>query len=264
MEMRENKKALGEGAAPLPVADESGTTVAYDRRTETKPLISFLVPVYNERLFVKAVLDKLIAVPLSKEIIVVDDGSTDGTRRALTENPRDGTVLLLHNKNQGKGRALRTALAKAAGAYAAVQDADLEYNPNDYVALLKFARQNNSKVVFGSRFLTPNPRIYWRFLLGNKFLTTWINLLCASSYTDSYTGAKLMSTAVWRDLGLVSSGFEIEAEIAVKVARGGYSFTEYPITYTPRKIADGKKISWKDALRGLKTAHRFSRTPLKG
>ncbi|MBK8574170.1 MAG: glycosyltransferase family 2 protein [Elusimicrobia bacterium] len=258
MEMKEKKDALGAGAAPPSVADEFGTTVAYDRRTETKPLISFLVPVFNERPLIKAALDKLAAVPLAKEIIVVDDGSTDGTRGALTENPRNGTVLLLHNKNQGKGGALRTALTKAMGSYAAVQDADLEYDPNDYVELLKFARQNNAKVVFGSRFLKPNPRIYWRFLLGNKLLTTWINLLCASSYTDCYTGAKLMSTAVWRGLGLISNGFEIEAEIAVKIARGGYSFTEYPITYKPRKVAEGKKISWNDAVQGFKAAHRFA------
>ncbi len=258
MEMREKKQALGDTPPGTSAPSESGVTVAYDRRTTTKPLISFLVPVYNERRFVQATLAKLSGVPLSKEIIIVDDGSTDGTRGTLTETPLDGTVLLLHAKNLGKGRALCTALTKATGAYAAVQDADLEYDPNDYVELLKYARQNNMKVAFGSRFLKPNPRIYWRFLLGNKLLTTWINLLCASRYTDAYTGCKLMATNVWRELGLVSTGFEIEAEIAVKVARKGYPFTEFPITYTPRKVEDGKKISWKDALKGLKTARRFA------
>lgn len=257
MEMRKKQTAQG-NASPLGPSLDPLVTVVYDRRTETKPLLSFLVPVYNERRFVQATLAKLSAVPLTKEIIIVDDGSTDGTRGALTENPINGAVLLLHAKNQGKGGALRTALIKATGAYAAVQDADLEYDPNDYVDLLKYARQNNFKVAFGSRFLKPNPRIYWRFLLGNKLLTTWINLLCASHYTDAYTGCKLMTTNAWRELGLVSTGFEIEAEIAVKVARKGYSFTEFPITYKPRKVEEGKKIGWKDALRGIKAARRFA------
>lgn len=258
MEMREKKKALGEAPTSASPSSDSGVTVAYDRRTETKPLLSFLVPVFNERRFIQATLAKLSTVPLTKEIIIVDDGSTDGTRGALTENPVNGAVLLLHTKNQGKGGALRTALTKATGAYAAVQDADLEYDPNDYVELLKYARQNNFKVAFGSRFLKPNPRIYWRFLLGNKVLTTWINLLCASHYTDAYTGCKLMATNVWRELGLVSTGFEIEAEIAVKVARKGYPFTEFPITYKPRKVDEGKKIGWRDALKGFKAARRFA------
>jgi dolichol-phosphate mannosyltransferase len=257
MEMAEKRKALG-NSRPLPPERDPMVTVAYDRRTETKPLISFLVPVYNERRYVQSTLTKLSAVPLSKEIIIVDDGSTDGSRGALSENPMDGAVLLLHTKNQGKGGALRTALTKATGAYAAVQDADLEYDPTDYVDLLKFARQNNVKVAFGSRFLKPNPRIYWRFLLGNKLLTAWINLLCASHYTDAYTGCKLMATNVWRELDLLSTGFEIEAEIAVKVAQKGYPFTEFPITYKPRKVEEGKKISWKDAVRGIKAARRFS------
>ena len=256
MEQREKQNAPGN---PVPTSAPGGAAaVIYDRRSEKKPLISFLVPVYNERRSVRAVLEKISGVPLAKEIIVVDDGSTDGTRDFLAGNPADGAVLLFHSKNQGKGRALRTALTKAAGAYAAVQDADLEYDPTHYVELLKYARQNNLKAVFGSRFLKPNPRLYWRFLLGNKLLTAWINILCASKYTDCYTGCKLMTATVWRELDLVSNGFEIEAEIAVKVARRGYPFTEYPIPYAPRKIEEGKKISWKDAFQGIKAARRFA------
>ncbi len=264
MEMLEKKKALGDPSPPVAADPESTHTVIYDLRTELKPLVTFLVPVYNERRFVQAALEKLTAVPVTKEIIIIDDGSTDGTQRVLKENPIKGAVLLLHKKNQGKGGALRTGLAKAAGAYTAVMDADLEYDPNDTVELLKYARRNNVKVAFGSRFLKPNPRLYWRFLLGNKLLTAWINLLCASNYTDAYTGCKVMATSVWRELGLVSTGFEIEAEIAVKVAQKGAPFTEYPITYKPRRVEEGKKIKWKDAVQGLKAALRFSREKKTG
>lgn len=245
------------GQTPSPSPDTT-PIVLYDRRTEARPLISFLVPVYNERPYVQAVLDKLTQVPLSKEIILVDDGSTDGTRKMLRETPREGVILIFHTVNQGKGQALRTALEKVKGAYAAVQDADLEYDPRDYVPLLKHARQNNLKAVFGSRFLQPNPRIYRRFLWGNKILTAWINFLCASSYSDAYTGAKLMTTSTWRELNLSSSGFEIEAEISAKLSRGGYPFSECPISYNPRRVEDGKKIAWKDFFRGAWAARRFA------
>lgn len=243
---------------PLPPAPDPTSAVVYDRRTEARPLVSFLVPVFNERAFIWKCLERLAAVPLSKEIIIVDDGSTDRTRDFLAGNPMEGAVLLFHPKNQGKGGALRTALTKANGAYSAVQDADLEYDPGEYVDLLKQARQKNIKVVFGSRFLKPNPRLYWRFLWGNKALTAWINFLCASSYTDCYTGYKLMFIAIWRELGLVSPGFEVEAEICVKVARRGHSFAELPAAYSPRRVDEGKKISWKDALRGIRAARFFS------
>ncbi|MBL8024079.1 MAG: glycosyltransferase family 2 protein [Elusimicrobia bacterium] len=244
---------------PQPTANaNTEPLVIYDRRTEPRPLLSFFVPVLNERPFIGEVLEKLSRVPLSKEIIVVDDGSTDGTRKLLRETPQDGVALLFHTQNKGKGQAIQTALEKAKGAYAAIHDADLEYDPNDYVTLLKQARQNNLKVVFGSRFLQPTPRIYRRFLWGNKVLTAWINFLCSSTYTDAYTGAKLMSTSTWKALHLVSSGFEIEAEIAAKVARGGYPFSEWPISYAPRRIEEGKKITWKDFFRGALAARRFA------
>lgn len=246
------------GAASSSSASAASVRVVYDRRSETRPLVSFLVPVFNERASIWKCLDRLWSVPLSKEIIIVDDGSTDRTREFLAENPRDGAVLLFHEKNQGKGGALRTALSKATGAYAAVLDADLEYDPGEYVDLLNHARRNNLKAVFGSRFLKSNPRLYWRFLWGNKVLTAWINLLCSSSYTDCYTGYKLMATSTWRELGLVSSGFEIEAEICVKVAHRQVAFAELPATYLPRRVNEGKKIGWKDAIRGIRAARYFA------
>lgn len=232
--------------------------LVYDKRSDPRPLISFFVPVFNERAHVRESLARLAAVPLQKEIIIIDDGSVDGSRKLLSENPLEGAVLVFHPQNSGKGRALQTALSYARGAYGAVQDADAEYDPAQYVDMFKYARQNNVKAVFGSRFLTPNPTLYKRFLWGNKVLTAWINFLCASHFTDCYTGSKLMALSVWKELDLVSRGFEIEAEICVKVARRRVTFAEHPIAYAPRRVEDGKKISWKDAWRGFRTARKFT------
>lgn len=232
--------------------------LVYDRRSDPRPLVSFFVPVFNERAVVLKTVARLAAVPLQKEIIIIDDGSIDGTRKLLSDNPQDGVALVFHSRNSGKGQALRTALAYAQGAYGAVQDADTEYDPASYVDMLKHARQNNFKAVFGSRFLNPNPTIYKRFLWGNKVLTAWINFLCASRYTDSYTGAKLMAMSVWKEMNLVSRGFEIEAEICVKIARKRVPFSEWPIPYAPRRVEEGKKISWKDAWRGFRAARKFT------
>lgn len=232
--------------------------LVYDRRSDPRPLVSFLVPVFNERAVVKDSLSRLAAVPLQKEIIIVDDGSVDGTRTWLSENILEGAALVFHARNGGKGCALQTALSFAKGAYGAVHDADTEYDPAHYADMIRHARQNNLKAVFGSRFINPNPSIYKRFLWGNKALTAWINFLCASHYTDCYTGSKLMALSVWKEMGLVSWGFEIEAEICVKLARKRVPFCEWPITYAPRRVEEGKKISWKDAWRGFRAARKFT------
>jgi glycosyltransferase involved in cell wall biosynthesis len=225
--------------------------LVYDRRGPLTPNVSFLVPIYNERRTVDALLDRLAQVGVSQEIILVDDGSTDGTRNLLSGKERDGVALFFHPENRGKGGAIQTALAQARGRYAAIQDADLEYDPVQYRELLAVARRDNMPAVIGSRFLRDNPTAYRRFLWGNKLLTFWINLLCGSRFTDTYTCYKLIQTDVFRSLNLTSRGFEMEAEICAKIARRHIHFTECPISYAPRRVEEGKKIRWKDAVKGL-------------
>lgn len=224
--------------------------ILFDRRREGVPEISFLVPVYNERAFIEKTLARVRELPLATEVIVVDDGSTDGTRDILRHTRGEGMLLLFHPSNQGKGGAIRTALVHARGTYTVIQDADLEYDPLDCLDLLGRAREEKRVAVFGSRFLSKNPCLYRRFSWGNKVLTGWINILCGTSYTDTYTCYKLLTTPLFRSLDLQSTGFEMEAEISVKLACRGIAVAECPIHYTPRKIEEGKKIGWKDAWRG--------------
>jgi dolichol-phosphate mannosyltransferase len=232
--------------------------LVYDQRPASPPEVSFLVPVYNERAFVSATLDRLADVPFSHETIVVDDGSNDGTRDILQGKPRPGVALFFHEMNQGKGGAIQTALAQARGRFTAIQDADLEYDPFDYVGLLTMAKDRNLEAVFGSRFLRDNPTAYQRYLMGNKVMTSWINFLCGSRFTDCYTCYKLLTTDAFRGLNIESSGFEMEAEVSVKVALRGLRYAEAPIRYQPRRLEEGKKIGWRDAWKGMVRARRWA------
>lgn len=228
-----------------------------DGRIGGIPTISFIVPVYNEKKTILSVLDVLSRFPTAHEIIVVDDGSCDGTREILSSTARPNLLILFHEKNAGKGTAVRTGVEYARGRYVAIQDADLEYDPMEYVELLRLATAENKSAVFGSRFLRKNPAIYWRYLMGNKLMTFWINLLTGAGLTDSYTCFKLLTRDLFASLGLTSNGFEMEAEICVKVARRGVPIHEIPIHYKPRLIEEGKKIKAKDALQGAITAFRI-------
>lgn len=238
--------------------------LVFDRRGLTEPEVTFIVPVFNEKNNVVALLDRLLSLPLSKEIVVVDDGSKDGTRALLEGYVAEGMGLWFHNKNLGKGAAVQTGLSVSSGQYVAIQDADLEYDPFQYVSLLTAIKKDKVDVVFGSRFITKNPSIYIRYYLGNKVLTWFINLMCLVHMTDTYTCFKLMKLENWSKLGLVSRGFEMEAEIAVKVALRRYSFFDVSIDYRPRSILEGKKIGWRDALKGIRAVVRFWRQEMAG
>lgn len=228
--------------------------IIIDQRRVPSPLISFIVPVFNEKKTIRSVLDVLAQFPFPHEIIIVDDGSTDGTRDVLRELTLPGVMVLFHDRNRGKGAALQTGAVESRGRFVAIQDADLEYNPLEYVVLLQKAVDENLRVVFGSRFLRQNPAIYWRFWLGNKVMTFWINVLTGAGFTDSYTCFKLISKDLLMSLDLVSSGFEIEAEICVKVAQRTGAILEVPIHYQPRRLEEGKKIRARDAFKGAMTA----------
>jgi len=208
-------------------------------------LISIIVPVYNESATVASVIERLlsIALPAAREIIVVNDGSSDGTRMVLDR--LEGTPLLriVHaEQNRGKGHAIRLGLAAAAGDVIAIQDADLELDPAQLASLVAPILEGHSDVVYGSRFLTRNTSVPLLTLAANRALTALTNLLFGSSITDMETCYKIMRTSVARDLGLTADRFDIEPEITARLLNRGHTIMERPVTFTPRSRAAGKKI----------------------
>lgn len=214
--------------------------------------ITILVPVYNEASFIEQVLRNVAKHLPSAEVVVIDDGSTDGTSHILERlAPELQFHRLTHPRNQGKGAAIRTGLEHAQGDYILIQDADLEYDPEDYQALLRPLLSDRASVVYGSRFLGPHRAIYFWHRLGNWVITMCINLLFNASLTDVETGYKVFRRDLLRPLSLRSSGFDIEVEVTCKLLRRGCTMFEVPIAYYGRTYAEGKKITWKDGVRAL-------------
>lgn len=195
-------------------------------------------------------METLTACCGDAQIIYIDDGSKDDSLRILREHARPQD-LVLTKSNGGKGSAIVMGLQHAEGIYTIIQDADLEYHPRQIPLLLTQAKCLGHCAVFGSRFLTKNPNLYRRYLLGNKAVTLCLNILFGSHLTDSYTCYKLLPTDVFRSLNLQSRGFELEAEVCAKCLRKGIPIHEIPIVYRPRTIEEGKKINWKDAVKGV-------------
>ncbi len=210
--------------------------------------LSILIPVYNEKATVLELLRRVEAVelPTLKEIIVVDDGSTDGTRELLTGLGARAKVVL-HERNRGKGAALRTALEHATGDFVIIQDADLEYDPADYPMMLGPLLDGRADAVYGSRFLGGPHRVlfFWHYF-GNLIFTLLTNILYDINLTDMGTCYKAFTTARLKDIPLNSERFGIEAEITAKICKRRLRLYEVPISYSGRTYADGKKITWKD------------------
>lgn len=213
--------------------------------------LTIIIPCYNESQTIGEILNRVRAVDLGaveKEIIVIDDASTDGTRELLRQLAvHENVRVLFHERNRGKGAAIRTGIQAAGGDIILVQDADLEYNPADYPALLT-PFSNGAEVVYGSRLRHRNKIAGIHFLLGGLTLSLITNLLYGTRITDEPTGYKVFKTDAIRSLNLVYDGFEFCPEVTAKLSRLGYRIHEVPITYEPRSVAEGKKIGWKDFL----------------
>ena len=228
--------------------------------------LSIIVPVFNERDTIRELLRRVAAVDLDKEVVVVDDGSTDGTREVLAEFAGTGSTVVLHDANRGKGAAIRTGLRHVTGDCVLVQDADLEYDPDDYHRLLAAMEERGADVVYGSRFAGGRPAMKRRHRVGNRLLTAITNALYGSALTDMETCYKLMRRRVLADLELTANGFDVEPEITAMLLRRGVAIHEVPIRYAARSLAEGKKISWTDFVSAVWTLVRlrvttWSRSP---
>jgi glycosyltransferase involved in cell wall biosynthesis len=222
--------------------------------------LSVVVPAYNERSTIAEIIRRIQAVDLGldKEIIVVDDGSADGTRELLQALAVPGLKLVLHEKNLGKGAALRSGFARAEGDVVLVQDADLEYDPREYSRLLEPILDGRADVVYGSRFLGgPHRVLYFWHYVGNKFLTTLSNMLSNLNLTDMETCYKVFRRHVLKKVEIKSSRFGFEPEITMKVAKLKCRIYEVPISYSGRDYSEGKKIGWKDGLAAIFHLLRF-------
>ena len=217
--------------------------------------VSFIVPAYNEASTIVEVLDRVSELELDKQIVVVDDGSTDGTGD-LVERWRDGRgdVVLVRKTNGGKGSAVRAAIPHVEGDIAVIQDADLEYDPADVPALIEPIQRGRADVVFGSRLSGGRPQrayLFWH-LVGNRFLSLLTNILYNTTLSDMETGYKAFRVEVLRSLDLRQDDFGIEPEITAKICKRKLRVYELPIAYYGRTYAEGKKITWKDGVKAIR------------
>ena len=224
----------------------------------TDPLLSVVMPAFNERDTIEEIIARVLAVPLRIELIVVDDCSTDGTREMLTVlQARYGFRLLLHERTQGKGAALRTGFGAVTGDLVVIQDADLEYSPEEYPELISLICEGRADVVYGSRFLGRHRVFLFTHYLGNLLLTFLTNLLYNTMLTDMETCYKVMRTEVLRSFAVRSNGFGIEPELTAKIFKRHYRVYEVPITYDGRGYDEGKKITWRDGVVALWVLLRY-------
>lgn len=221
--------------------------------------LSIIIPMFNEVKTFPLILTKILQIPLKKEIILVDDGSTDGTREILkTYESEENFKVIYHPKNMGKGAAIRTAIPLVSGDVTIIQDADLEYEPNDYLKLIEPIITDNTKVVYGSRFLSKqNRHSYRRFYFGGVLLSFLANLLYFQKLTDEPTCYKVFDSQLLKSLDLKCQGFEFCPEVTAKVAKKGILIKELPISYYPRSIKEGKKIRWKDGIIAIWTLIKY-------
>ena len=259
--MPESERIDASGDEPGAGGDEFGAGDGGAPRTFT--LLSVIVPVYNERITVAEVIRRIRAVdvPVDIEVIVVDDGSSDGTDKVLSALGDSTVRILTHPVNRGKGAAVRTGMASARGDLLLIQDADLEYDPEDWPRMLEPILRGKARVVYGSRFTGERKNMLPLHWIGNRFLSLVTNLLYSSTMSDMETCYKLFDRQVLEGLTIESDKFDFEPEITAKVLRRGFRIYEVPISYAGREMNEGKKITWRDGVGALRALirYRFSR-----
>jgi len=223
--------------------------------------VTVVMPVYNEHRFVRTIVDKVLSIRIDgveTDLVIVDDCSRDGTRELLQQLSIPRTKVLFHDRNRGKGAALRTGFAGATGEVILIQDADLEYNPDEYPVLLKPILEGHADVVYGSRFLGGPHRVhlFWH-MVGNKLLTLLSNMMSNLNLTDMETCYKVFRREVLDGITLKSDRFGFEPEFTLKVARQGWRVYEVPISYHGRDYAEGKKIGWRDGVSAIWTIFKY-------
>jgi glycosyltransferase involved in cell wall biosynthesis len=225
--------------------------------------LSVVIPCFNERDTVGELIDRVLAVPIEKQVIVVDDCSTDGSRELLEARARErGDICLrLRERNGGKGAAVHEGLRHADGDVVIIQDADLEYDPADYPLLLRPIQTGKAQVVYGSRFLGEHKAMYFWHSVGNKSLTLLCNVLFDTTLTDMETCYKAFTIDIARKLKLREPGWGFDPEITARILRMGYRIYEVPISYAGREFSEGKKISWRDGFVVLLTVLRYRVLP---
>ena len=221
--------------------------------------LSIIIPVYNEIRTIHEIIQRVQATGLADEILAIDDGSIDGSRELLEQISKEGRVkVIFHDRNQGKGKAVRTGIQNATGDLILIQDADLEYDPREYPNLLKPIQEGIADVVYGSRFLGAGrrPVLFWN-MLANKILTLVTNILYNNILTDMETGYKLFRRQVVQDMPLHAHGFEFEPEFTAKILKRKVRLYEIPIAFNPRDYSEGKKIKMKDAFIAMWTLIKY-------
>jgi glycosyltransferase involved in cell wall biosynthesis len=219
--------------------------------------VSIVIPVFNERPTLMKILEKIERLPLNKEIIIVDDASTDGSKDLLAGLDAGRARVIFHETNLGKGAAIRSAIPAVTGDVVVIQDADLEYDPEDLLKLIKPISEGKADVVYGSRFTGERRNMFFWHWVGNRFLTLVTNVLYDSTLSDMETCYKMFRSNVIKGLELRSMRFEIEVEITAKILRAGYRIYEVPISYAGREFHEGKKITWRDGISALLNLVRY-------
>jgi glycosyltransferase involved in cell wall biosynthesis len=222
-------------------------------------LLSIIIPAYNEINFIDEIIRKVKESPYGKEIIIIDDCSTDGTREYLKGLKEDGVVTIFQEKNQGKGAALRNGIAQAQGDIIIIQDADLEYDPKEYPKLLGPILDGKADVVYGSRFLGGPHRVFyfWHYM-GNSMVTLLSNIFTNLNLTDMETGYKVFKREVFDGIVIESNRFGFEPEITAKIAKKRLRIYEVPIAYYGRGYEEGKKITWRDGIKAFFTILKYN------